>query len=191
MRRLDIFEVILLAALCAAVGTLAGHFLVVTNDLIVGSTRRVGPPDIYPTVPGKINPAITQANISQNICNPSWSTKSERPPSSYTSNLKAKQLKQLGYADQNPADYEEDHLISLELGGNPTDPMNLWPEPYKASIPDGGAKSKDTVENYLHSEVCAGKLTLQAAQTQIVNDWYVVLKQIKTLGAGASDPDDQ
>ena len=29
-----------------------------------------------------------------------------------------------------PSDYQEDHLISLELGGNPTDPRNLWPEPY-------------------------------------------------------------
>ena len=29
-----------------------------------------------------------------------------------------------------PSDYQEDHLVSLELGGHPTDPRNLWPEPY-------------------------------------------------------------
>jgi hypothetical protein len=28
----------------------------------------------------------------------------------------------------NPKDYEEDHLISLELGGAPRDPKNLWPQ---------------------------------------------------------------
>lgn len=69
-------------------------------------------------------------------------------------------------------DYELDHLISLELGGNPKDPTNLWMEPYNASIPDGGAKVKDTVENTLHKEVCAGTITLIRAQTIIATDWY-------------------
>jgi len=31
------------------------------------------------------------------------------------------------YVDKAPSHYEEDHLISLELGGNPRDPKNLWP----------------------------------------------------------------
>ena len=35
------------------------------------------------------------------------------------------------------SDYQEDHLISLELGGNPTDPRNLWPEPYPRAVADG------------------------------------------------------
>jgi hypothetical protein len=74
-----------------------------------------------------------------------------------------------------PADYEEDHFISLDLGGNPTDPQNLWPEPYG---PKPGAKEKDVVENYLHKRVCAGSLTLQDAQKAIVTDWYEVYKQI-------------
>jgi len=30
--------------------------------------------------------------------------------------------------------YEEDHLISLENGGNLRDPRNLWPEPYLTRI---------------------------------------------------------
>jgi len=90
---------------------------------------------------------------------------------------KDRQLKQLGFGDQSTTDYEEDHLISLELGGNPTDSSNLWPEPYNASISDGGARYKDKVENYLHEQVCAGSMTLREAQTVIVNDWYKVYKQ--------------
>jgi hypothetical protein len=31
--------------------------------------------------------------------------------------------------------YEEDHLISLEDGGDPTDPRNLFPEPYNTHVP--------------------------------------------------------
>jgi hypothetical protein len=76
--------------------------------------------------------------------------------------------------DTNPRDYEEDHLIPLELGGNPTDPKNLWPEPYEASIPDGGARFKDKVESYLHKQVCEGSLNLEEAQREIATDWYSV-----------------
>jgi len=52
--------------------------------------------------------------------------------------------------------YEEDHLISLENGGDPRDPRNLWPKPYATQI-DGltvGARQKDTVENYIHNVIC-------------------------------------
>ena len=137
----------------------------------------VGPPDIYPDpvrTPGAINPDITQENIQQNICNPRWSTKSIRPDASYTNRLKMEQIGQYGYSDTQLKDYEEDHFIPLELGGNPTDPSNLWPEPFNTSIPDGGAHTKDKVENFLHAEVCSGSLTLDQAQREISEDWYRV-----------------
>ncbi len=128
-------------------------------------------PTILPTVSGVTNPDITQATIGQTICNPNWSTKSIRPTSSYTTALKIKQLKALGWNDQNTADFEEDHLISLELGGAPSDPNNLWPESYK-TVPN--AKDKDKIENYLHAQVCAGNITLQEAQREISTDWTKV-----------------
>lgn len=136
-----------------------------------------GPPDIYPDparTPGAINPDITQQNIRETICNPRWSTKSIRPDVSYTNRLKIEQIAEYGYSDSRLRDYEEDHFIPLELGGNPTDPKNLWPEPFETSIPDGGAHSKDKVENYLHAEVCSGSLTLEQAQREISEDWYRV-----------------
>ena len=103
-----------------------------------------------------------------------WSTKSIRPASTYTNHLKIEQIREYGYFDVALRDYEEDHLIPLELGGNPTDPNNLWPEPYESSIPDGGARFKDKVENYLHMQVCAGSVTLEEAQKEIAEDWYRV-----------------
>ncbi len=121
-----------------------------------------------------MNPDITQGNIDETICNPEWSTRSIRPPANYTNRLKFEQMEEDGDSDTNPRDYEEDHLIPLELGGNPTDPNNLWPEPFDTSIQDGGARSKDRVENYLHREVCSGDLTLEEAQREIVSDWYHV-----------------
>ena len=35
-----------------------------------------------------------------------------------------------------------------------------------------GAKAKDTVENQLHKEICAGTLTLHEAQQIIATDWF-------------------
>ena len=55
-------------------------------------------------------------------------------------------------------DYQEDHLISLELGGHPTDPRNLWPEPYPR------ASEVDSIENELNAKVCSGQLSLEQAQ---------------------------
>jgi hypothetical protein len=56
------------------------------------------------------------------------------------------------------SDYQEDHLISLELGGDPTDPRNLWPEPYPR------ASEVDRMENDLNAQVCSGQLSLTQAQ---------------------------
>jgi hypothetical protein len=141
------------------------------------SQSRIGPLDIYPDslrTPGAVNPNITQDNVRETVCNPEWSTKSIRPPTTYTSPLKVQQIREYGYTDTIPRDYEEDHLIPLELGGSPTDPRNLWPEPFESSIPDGGARFKDKVENYLHLQVCNGSLTLGEAQKEITEDWYRV-----------------
>lgn len=63
---------------------------------------------------------------------------------------------------------EIDHLISLELGGDDV-VENLWPQPY---YQHPGAHEKDKLENWLHRQVCQGKLTLASAQVGIVKDWY-------------------
>jgi hypothetical protein len=147
------------------------------NGSPFSTSERAGPPDIYPNAsltPGATNPDITQDNIAETICNPHWSTRSIRPREEYTNRLKHEQIDEYGDKDTDARDYEEDHLIPLELGGNPTDPKNLWPEAYDTSIPDGGAKYKDKVETYLHDEVCAGRLPLAQAQQQIAVDWYRV-----------------
>ena len=120
--------------------------------------------------PGAINSAITQANIGSNICaGKKWSTKSIRPPEEYTTNLKRQQLaSDPRYHSRNLKLYEEDHLISLEIGGHPTDPRNLWPEVWAGKC---GAHVKDDLENKLHELVCAGKITLAEAQGEIATDW--------------------
>ncbi|HVN15268.1 MAG TPA: hypothetical protein VMT73_05965 [Anaerolineales bacterium] len=124
--------------------------------------------------PGATNPDVTQDNIQSTICVSGYSSKI-RPPVSYTDNLKVQQIAQYGFSDTNPADYEEDHLISLEIGGNPTDPKNLWPEP-RHSTPYN-ASTKDRLENELHKMVCDGQMQLADAQQAIATDWVAAYKQ--------------
>ena len=73
-------------------------------------------------------------------------------------------------------DYEEDHFIPLELGGDPTNPRNLWPEPYNLNP---GAREKDIAENYPRKQVCSGAVTIKQAQHLIVTDWYRLYLQIQ------------
>lgn len=116
--------------------------------------------------PGSTNPSVTQANIQSTICTSGY-TKTIRPPTSYTQSLKKQQIIAYGYLDTNVRDYEEDHLISLELGGNPTDPKNLWPEPGASPNP------KDSIENTCNQKVCNGQLTLSQAQKEIATNWKI------------------
>ena len=150
------------------------------------SARLPGEPDPAMT-PGTTNPAVTQATIGSTICVSGWTT-TIRPPSSYTTALKRTQIVAYGYTDTNLADYEEDHLISLEIGGAPKDPANLWPEPYMVSLPDGtpvGARVKDQLENRLHALVCAGSMTLAKAQALIRSGWIAAWR---TYVLGGSAP---
>jgi hypothetical protein len=106
--------------------------------------------------PGALNPDVTQATITRTICVHGW-TRTVRPPVSYTNALKDRQLREYGL--RGPlSHYQEDHLISLELGGAPVDPRNLWPEPYPR------AAGVDRIENELNRRVCDGSLSLAAAQ---------------------------
>jgi hypothetical protein len=123
------------------------------------AVRRTGAPSIVADpvlTPGVLNAAVTQATIRSTICRRGW-TRTVRPPTDYTNGLKRKQMRM--YDEHGPPSaYQEDHLISLELGGDPTDSRNLWPEPYPR------AAEVDRIENELNEQVCSGALSLEAAQ---------------------------
>jgi hypothetical protein len=124
-----------------------------------GFPRRGGGPVLRADpvrTPGVLNPEVTQATIGRTICLQGW-TRTVRPPTDYTSELKVRQMREYAVGGS-PSDYQEDHLISLELGGHPTDPRNLWPEPIERAL------KVDQTENELNAKVCSGELTLAEAQ---------------------------
>jgi hypothetical protein len=109
--------------------------------------------------PGVVNPDVTPSTIHETICRRGW-TDTIRPPSSYTEELVLRQMRE--YRRQGSrSDYQEDHLISLELGGDPTDPRNLWPEPRPR------AERVDRIENELNDAICSGGMSLGDAQRRI------------------------
>ena len=138
--------------------------------------------------PGVLNKDVTQANISTTVCKSGW-TATIRPTVAYTNKLKATQMAgdykylQSTFGAASSA-YEEDHLISLQLGGNPSDPKNLWPEPYAGN----NARKKDVVESALKRLVCAGTLKLSDAQKAILN-WPVAYKKYVTAKDTADTSD--
>jgi len=153
-----------------AQGFLAALLVVLLGPVTVWSAAG---PDYTPP-PGAVNPQVTQANINQTICVRGW-TRTVRPPVQYTDALKRQQMAARHYTDTNPADYEEDHDIPLEVGGNPTNLLNLWPQPIRE------ARMKDKLENALNKAVCGGKMTLHDAQECIRGtNWTACARRMGT-----------
>ena len=91
-----------------------------------------------------------------------------RPSVNYTQKLKLQSIADYGYKDTNPKDYEEDHLVPLEIGGAGSDPNNLWAEPRYGT---NNSLDKDKFENMLHKLICNGTVTPQEAQKEFMDNW--------------------
>ena len=139
-----------------ALFAVAAAFVVVALPHCGARTSHAAVVASWTLTPGVLNPDVTQTTINATICKRGW-TRTIRPPVSYTNDLKRKGLRQYGLRGP-PSAFQEDHLISLELGGHPSDPRNLWPEPYPR------AAAVDRIENELNAQVCAGSLSLTEAQ---------------------------
>ena len=124
-------------------------------------------------------PGAVRTTSVDDICH-GGSTKQYRPPSSYTTKLKREQIVEYGYEDTNLADYEEDHLISLEIGGDGSNPKNLWPEPHTGKY---NSFVKDKIENWLHKQVCSGAMTPEEAQHGIATDWRQYIPNVVPISS--------
>jgi hypothetical protein len=107
--------------------------------------------------------AVRNADVGA-ICRPGSAKAARHTPQA----VKEKVYREYGITNREPGEYEVDHLISLELGGADV-AANLWPQSYLTR--PWNAHVKDRLENWLHAEVCAGRLSLQDAQQAIAGDW--------------------
>jgi hypothetical protein len=114
--------------------------------------------------------AVFLSATKEQICTPGYTKKVRN----VTSSTKEKIFASYGITSHGPGEYEVDHLIPLELGGS-NELANLFPE---AAEPRPGFHEKDQVENYLHDEVCEGRIALQDAQHKIASDWIAIYNQL-------------
>jgi len=104
---------------------------------------------------GEVDPALTRAEV----CGRPTRARRRVPAS-----VRAAVLRAYGVPAAEVWRYEVDHLVSLEVGGA-NSLANLWPQPIQS------ARRKDVIENWLHREVCTGRMAIQDAQNRLANDW--------------------
>jgi len=131
-------------------------------------------PDLHCT-PGALNPLVTQSTIASTICTSGY-TSSIRPPESVTEPEKQASASAYSYTGAfSTAEY--DHLVPLELGGDPNDPANLWVEPNDNPNATSTTNSKDVLEDRLNNLVCSGQLSLATAQESIASNWVTAYQK--------------
>ncbi|MEJ0052056.1 MAG: hypothetical protein WDN02_12760 [Methylovirgula sp.] len=138
--------------------------LVTIAFLLASSPAALAAQLIPPPLDLPVSGQVTQSNIHRTICKLGW-TKLVRPSYSYTHRMKLQKLRQKGLSQASISRFELDHLIPLDLGGDPYSTNNLALEPWAE------ARRKDVVEYCLTSAVCAGSVRLTAAQRAIWEDW--------------------
>lgn len=110
-------------------------------------------------------------NVSkEDICKAGYTSAMQGMPQS----LRNQVFAEYGIKGQDRTKYEIDHLVSLDLGGSNAI-ANLWPQALNSKP---GFHEKDRVESFLHSQVCAGTISLQQAQSEIATDWLNVYEQM-------------
>ena len=125
-------------------------------------------------IPHVLNPLVTPETLSTTICMkkhlPNGKTwiQDQRPPTSYTNKIKFALMDAAGIPRSQAGKWELDHVDPIADGGSPTDPRNLRLQPWVGHL---NAREKDKLEASSHRAICAGRLTLDAAQHMLSDDW--------------------
>jgi hypothetical protein len=111
----------------------------------------------------KLTPGGVLPVTKEEICVKGYAQKVRNVPE----HVKRQVYLRYGIQTHKPGEFEIDHEVSLELGGN-NELENLWPQPYEGRW---NAHMKDALENKLHQMVCEGTITLEEAQREISTNW--------------------
>ncbi len=116
-----------------------------------------------------VTPGAIRTSDTHELCDPAFRTKPFRKT---TAAMKKKVCQEYGAKNcPNVKLGEIDHLTPLELGGL-DDVKNLWWQPTPQY------HQKDKVENWVKKQVCAGKMDLEQAQKQMIDNWYVLFQDM-------------
>lgn len=150
--------------LVAVVSGVALHPILHRAGLTVFQLERGAEPD------RSLTPGATRNATVKDVC----SMPHEEVVAEVSTSLRQEVFQEYGIVNARGGDYEIDYLITPGLGGV-EDIHNLWPEPYTSPI--WNARVKDALEERLHEMVCAGKIDLPTAQSDIATDWIAAYKK--------------
>jgi len=152
--------VVLVAVLCVRFASVSIH----PRDSRQGFATASGPlvPD------ARLTPGAVRSLNATELC-AAGGPAENRPPRP----LQQAVFHEYGIDGAAPDGYEVDHLITPALGGS-DDIRNLWPESYSS---EWNAHVKDELEDYLHSQVCTGKIDLSTAQREIATNWIAAYQR--------------
>jgi hypothetical protein len=157
-----IVSAVLFAAVAGSIlfhrSTLAGQ------NSIVATYERGSLPD------RRLTPGVARRVTINDVC----SMTREEAEEEVSTSLRRDVFQKYGIVNPRVSDYEIDYLIAPGLGGV-EDIRNLWPEPYTSQV--WNARVKNNLEEQLHQLVCAGKLDLSTAQSDIATDWIAAYKK--------------
>jgi hypothetical protein len=122
--------------------------------------------------PGDTFPGAT----ADDVCTPGWSREHRHVTEADRARVYAEYTdsqRTCRFANGFASCCEVDHLIPLELGGS-NDIKNLWPQPQD---PRPGSFEKDSLEDDLHAQVCAAKMSLADVQKCISSNWVECWKK--------------
>ena len=109
-----------------------------------------------------LNPAVTQATVQATICRPGWAA-TVRPSGRYTTRVRHALCAAQGMNRCSPG-LVLDHVVPLELGGAPAQLANFQMQTRGDSV------VKDRLEHRAKRDVCAGRVSLSAAQAQFMRN---------------------
>ena len=135
------------------------------------------------------DPACTPGGVDTSLTLEIICTQKTKERRNTTKAIDDETFAEYGLSRKGNIKYENDHHISIEIGGSDNDINNHWPQRYeneqklkagKLSDDELGAHAKDKVENWFHQRVCktwagtAGPdevLSLADAQRMIATNW--------------------
>ena len=135
---------------------------------------------VYPFYPRDAKGEVYKNMTTEELCEHGY-TKRVR---AVNARLKKEVFKRYGVTRGHFGEYEVDHFISLELGGD-NSIENLFPQPYEIYLNVNGkdmkmgAREKDVVETSLHKRICRGELTPKEAQDIITTNWVGYYLRLK------------
>jgi hypothetical protein len=128
----------------------------------------------------KLTPGAVATTDVKLVCSPGYAS-NVRPRGALWKSLKAEAYARYGIPPGHRSDidaagvhhpaYQVDHLIPLEIGGDPTSLENIWPQPTVE------AEIKDHVENKLHELVCSGQMPIGVAQQRVRDNWTTAVEK--------------